>query len=135
VEPIALDGAFRVLAYGLGHSQLLMTADPTGSERPHVITVLFETVTAVKLRRTYPGLTLVPAGEPVRTRLLDYADIPQRLRPAQVCLTLPTEDDGFVVCGRARVITGRQPAGAGTWRWPDDATVLHVVKGGPPAAA
>jgi hypothetical protein len=135
VDPIVLEGNFRVRRYGLGHSRLVMHAGPIDS-RPDAVSVEFNGVTAVKLRRSYPGLTLRLADEPTRTRLLDFADIPHNSRhdprPTQLCFTLPTEDDGFVVCGQVKVLVGRQPRNTPDWQWPEGMTVLHRLTGGPP---
>lgn len=135
MDPIVLDGEFRVVAYGLGHSRLVMHAGPVDA-RPDAVSVEFDAVEAVKLRRSYPGLTLQLADEPTRERLLEFADIKHNpqwdLRPAQLCLTLPTEDDGFVVCGRVKVLVGQQPSGRPGWRSPEDRTVIHSLTGGSP---
>lgn len=49
----------------------------------------------------YRPLVLQPAAPDSRDRLLDFAEIPDRHRSKYPCLTLPTEDDGFIVCGVA----------------------------------
>ncbi|BEL04789.1 hypothetical protein Q0Z83_029800 [Actinoplanes sichuanensis] len=125
MESVALDGYFRIWSYGVGHSQLLLHAH-TDDDGVDMVSMLCEDVSAMKLRRGYRGLTIRTADEPTRTRLLGYAEVPDFRRPAQACLILPTEEDGFIVCGRARVLTGRQPRDQPSWRLPENARVLHV---------
>ncbi|WP_285550883.1 hypothetical protein [Actinoplanes regularis] len=125
MEPVMLDGTFRLWSYGVGHSQLVLHARVADGDQD-AVSVHFEGVRAVKLRASYPGLVIQPADPPTRTRLLDYAGVPDFLRQTELCLTLPTEEDGFVVCGRARVLAGRHSNDQGGWRLPDPAEVLQV---------
>lgn len=102
MDPIVLDGSFRPWRYLVSHLQLLLHARavPGGAEH---LSVHFEGVRAQKLRGQYRPLVLQPAGPDSRARILDFAGIPERHRSSMLCLTLPTEDDGFVVCGVASV--------------------------------
>lgn len=101
MDPIVLHGGFRPWRYQVSHLQLLLHARAeSGGEH---LSVHFEGVHAQKLRGRYRPLVLQPADPDSRARILDFAGIPDRLRARMLCLTLPSEDDGFVVCGVARV--------------------------------
>ncbi|MBU2662211.1 hypothetical protein KOI35_01690 [Actinoplanes bogorensis] len=117
---MVLEGHFQWWLYGVGHSQLVLHAPADGI----ATSVHFEGVRAVKLRTSYVGLTILEASGDDRIRMLAYAKVPERLSDTHICLTLPTEDDGFVVCGRATALSGRQARAHSGWRWPEEAAVL-----------
>ncbi|MBM2623903.1 hypothetical protein JIG36_51290 [Actinoplanes sp. LDG1-06] len=79
----------------------------------------------MKLRTSYEGLTIELVEGAGRRRLLDYAGVPERFEDHHFCLALPDEDEGFVVCGRATVVSGKQVREHSGWRWPENGTVLH----------
>jgi hypothetical protein len=115
---------FRVWRYGVGHSQLLLRS-PAGGNESDAVHVLFEGVRAVKLRTSYHPLTVRRAAGEERERVLAFAEVPERLHGRMLCLTLPSEDEGFIVCGRATVLT--MPGNdMDTW-WPENARVLHQI--------
>lgn len=126
MQTISLDGKFRPWTYGIGHSQLILYADRP-DENGDTVSVHFEAVSAVKLRRSYPGLTIRQADEPARSRILDFADLPDWLRPQEFCLVLPTEADGFVACGRMTIRSGKHHGDGPAWRLPENPTVLHSL--------
>lgn len=122
MDSIVLDRRFRVWRYGVGHSQLLLRSpiDGDGSDAVHV---LFEGVRAVKLRTSYHPLALRRAAGEERERMLAFAEVPERHHSRMLCVTLPSEDEGFIVCGRATVLAvARNDLSSG---WPENARVLH----------
>jgi hypothetical protein len=85
-------------------------------------------VRAHKLRGQYRPLVLQRADPDTRERLLDFAGIPDRHRSKFLCLTLPTEDDGFIVCGVARVRAEPHDAKlTGDW-YPAERRLLHELR-------
>jgi hypothetical protein len=118
-----------VFRYGVGHSRLLMQRRPErGGE---FVSVMFVGVKAVKLRDFYAPLELTVADLEVRTGILDFAGVPDRFRDRSLCLTLPTENEGFILCVHATVVASRSELGQG-YRWmPDDARVLHTLRPDP----
>lgn len=129
VDALTLDGRFMPWQFGIGHAQLLLRARPRDGQTER-LSVLFEGVQAVKLRRAYRPLHLRRTTGQAREHLLDFADVPVQHRWRFVCLTLPDEDSGFVVCGGARVLaSGLEAAGSDPW-WPEGARVLHVLGSG-----
>ncbi|BCY08707.1 hypothetical protein L3i22_037950 [Actinoplanes sp. L3-i22] len=110
----------------MGHSQLVLRAQVPGRDEDE-IDVLFEGVRAIKLRMSYKGLVIRTADASTRARMLDYAGVPEFLRQRELCLTLPAEDDGFVVCAKATVLTGKRSGDQSGWRLPEPATVLHTL--------
>jgi hypothetical protein len=127
VESIVLERRFRVWTYGVGHSQLLLRSPSMGSQA-ETMHVLFEGVRAVKLRTSHDPLELRAALGEDRLRLLDFAGIPERLHDKFACITLPSEDDGFIVCGRATVFA--VPGDVSDSRWQSEAQVLHDLRPG-----
>lgn len=131
VDTIILDRHFLPWRYGIGHSQLLLRSPAEGSQ-PEAVHVLFEGVRAVKLRSSYRPLTLQRAVDKERERMLAFAGVPARLCDRMLCLTLPSEDEGFVVCGKATVLAlpGND---VDTWS-PKDTRVLFPVRVPPESA-
>jgi hypothetical protein len=117
VQPVVLDGVFRLWVYGVGHSQLVLHAPPASGG--DAVSVLFEGVRAIKLRTSYPGLVIQPVDAPIWARLLDYAGVSEDWRPKTLCLTLPAEEDGSVVCAKATALAGEQSQDRAGWRWPE----------------
>jgi hypothetical protein len=132
MDSINLGHRFTPWRFGIGHSQLLLRGWPHEGESER-LWVLFESVRAVKLRRTYQPLELRRAEPVSRERILDFAEIPDRHRARYVCVTLPVEDFGFVVCSQARVLAGDIESTSNDPRWPEDARVLHVLKNDAPS--
>lgn len=117
-----MDRRFRVWRYGVGHSQLLLRS-PADRDEPESVHVLFEGVCAVKLRTSYHPLTLQRAGGEERERILAFTEVPEKLHARMLCWTLPNEDEGFIVCGRATVLaTSGSDIDAA---WPPGARVLY----------
>jgi hypothetical protein len=126
MQPVVLDGVFRLWSYGVGHSPLVLH-DPAPRGGMDEVSVLFEGVRAVKLRVSYNGLTIRSADASTRARMPEYAAVPELSHQKELCLVLPTEDDGFVVCAKATVLSGRRSLDQAGWRWPEQATVLHAL--------
>ncbi|MGY0231035.1 hypothetical protein [Longispora urticae] len=126
MDPITLDRRFVPWQFGVGHSRLLLRSRARGGDAEQ-LSVLFTGVRAVKLRTSYEPLELRPADRADRELILDFAEIPDRLRSRYLCLTLPVENAGFVICARATVLAGDADRDPGDrWR-SDEARVLHVL--------
>jgi hypothetical protein len=125
VEPIVLDRFFLVWRYLCSHRQLVLQS-PARGEHAEGIVVHFLGVIGHKVRSQYRPLTLMVADGQVRKDLLDFAEVPQHFRPRFICLTLPAEADGFVVCGVARVV-----ATAETYlgeSWPPPGRLINTLR-------
>jgi hypothetical protein len=126
VDSINLDRRFIPWQFGIGHSQLLLRGPGNAGDAEH-LSVLFEGVRAVKLRASYHPLQLRQAEPISRERILDFAEVPFQHRRAHLCLTLPVEDSGFVVCARATVLSVEIGTEANDRWWPEHARVLHAM--------
>lgn len=129
MDTLTLERRFRPWRYGIGHSQLLMHSQANASSDEY-INVLFEDVRAVKLRSSYEPLILQQADERTRPGLLGFAQVPPRLHPRFLCMTLPTEDaePGFIVCARATVLSTTSTDSADLYAWTDQSQVLHTLR-------
>ncbi len=132
MDSINLDRRFTPWRFGIGHAQLLLRGRTHDGDTQR-LSVLFEDVRAVKLRRSYQPLQLRRAEPDSRDQILDFAQIPDRRWARYVCVTLPVEDLGFVVCGRATVLTADIEANPSDPWWPEHARVLHVLKNDTPS--
>ncbi len=131
MDSVNLDRRFTPWRFGIGHAQLLLRGWTHDGDTER-LSVLFEDVRAVKLRGSYQPLQLRRAEPFSRERILDFAEIPGRHWARYVCLTLPVEGLGFVVCGRATVLaTDIELDPSDTW-WPAHARVLHVLENDTP---
>ncbi|MFJ6630018.1 hypothetical protein ACIQMR_01250 [Streptomyces sp. NPDC091376] len=97
---------FKVWRYGVGHSQLLLRADPEPSH-PKRLDLLFEGVEAMQLVTRYGALELHMFDEAESGRILEMSGVPARWRSTRLVLGLRSRSGaGYVQCQKVSALLG-----------------------------
>jgi hypothetical protein len=112
---------FRLWRYGVGHSQLLLRSP--GEHDQETIAILFEATEFMRLRRTYPDLTLRLAHDDEGAEFEEIRTLPVPL----IHVVLASSNSvGFVACSR---VTVRSVASSEGDSWHDGTVLFSVTRG------
>jgi hypothetical protein len=129
MQPIVLDRPFRLWAYGLGHSRLVLRS-PAHADDVEQLAVHFYAVRAAELRSFYRPLILGEADQERREYMLAFAEVPLRHQHRMLCLTVSSgPHTGYVLCAVATVVAGpegQQPGHPGLEQMPGARLIYEI---------
>lgn len=111
---------FRLWRYGIGHSQLLLRSPGNGENE--TLSILFEAVEFMRLRRSYADLVLRLAGEEEGDW---FEAIKSTQMPVLRVVLAGRADTGLVACSR---VTVRTVSKVEDDSWTDGATIFSVIR-------
>jgi hypothetical protein len=130
MQPIVLDRYFRLWAYGIGHSRLVLRSLATTSDVEQ-LAVHFYSIRAAELRSSYKPLVLSEADQERREHMIAFAEVPPRHQHRMLCLAVSSgPHTGYVLCAVATVVAGpegQQPRRPGLEPLPG-ARLIHEIR-------
>lgn len=121
ILPWRTERRFRLWRYGVGHSQLMLRSPGDGGDE--TLSIQFEAVEFMKLRRSYADLVLRLPREDEKVGFVEIKSLPI----PQLCLVLESRTHiGFVACSR---VTARMIDDPEDDSWDGGITLFSVTAG------